>query len=72
MNNDLLDLITLLSFILQVANYNENLSQSDKADIMRALDSQTKSILERIENDLAEQNKMMQKILDKLEREDGH
>lgn len=46
-NQDLLDAVSLLSFIVGVANYNENLTQNDKDDIMRRLDEQTADILSR-------------------------
>jgi hypothetical protein len=55
-------------------NYEENLTQSDKDDIMKGLDEQTASILEKLEADLnaqndmlAYQNMMLERILGKLE-----
>lgn len=51
---------------LRIANYNENLSQSDKDDIMTNLDNKTNAMLERLEKDLEEQNKMLREILEKL------
>ena len=72
MNDELLDIITLLSFILQIQNYNENLSQNDKADLMHAIDKQTKDILERIESDINDQNKKLDEILERLKEIDGH
>ena len=59
--------LEILAFIIGVMNYNENLSQSDKSDIMQKFDSQTKEILNRIENDIAEQNKMLEHIITLLE-----
>lgn len=72
MNDELLDVITLLSFILQIQNYNENLSQNDKADLMHAIDTQTREILTRIENDIDAQNKKLDEIMERLNRIDGH
>lgn len=67
MNNDnFLDAISIVSFLIGVANYEENLTQSDKDDIMKSLDQQTNEILLHIENSLEEQNKMLREILNKL------
>lgn len=65
-NEDMLDAITLLSFVIGIANYGENLSQSDKDDMMQALDRKTNAMIERLENDLEEQNKMLNEILNIL------
>ena len=66
-NQDFLDAVSLVSFIIGIANYNENLSQSDKDDMMHALDEKANVMLERLEADLEEQNELLRKILDKLE-----
>ena len=66
-NQDFLDAVALVSFIIGIANYNENLSQSDKDDMMHALDEKANVMLERLEADLEEQNKLLRQILDKLE-----
>ena len=67
MNNDnFLDAISIVSFLIGVANYEENLTQSDKDDIMKSLDQQTNDILLHIENSLEQQNKMLREILNKL------
>lgn len=66
-NQDFLDAVSLVSFIIGIANYNENLSQSDKDDMMHALDEKANNMLEKLEADLEEQNKLLRQILDKLE-----
>ena len=53
-NQDFLDAVALVSFIIGIANYNENLSQSDKDDMMHALDEKANVMLERLEADLEE------------------
>lgn len=63
-NQEVLDAVALVSFIISVANYDENLTQSDKDDIMSRLDEQTKDILERVEKSLEEQNAMLREILE--------
>ena len=66
-NEDLLDILSILSFVIGIANYNENLSQSDKDDLMHALDEKTNKMLESIKKDLDFQNRMLKKILKILE-----
>lgn len=65
-NEDMLDAITLLSFIIGIANYNENLTQSDKDDIMKTIDKQTRDILLQVQELLEEQNKMLREILERV------
>lgn len=73
-NDDFLDALAVVSFVIGLMNYEENLTQSDKDDIMKGLDEQTASILEKLEADLnaqndmlAYQNVMLERILGKLE-----
>lgn len=63
---DLLDAINIVSFMIGIANYNENLSQSDKDDMMQELDEKTTTMLEQLEADLEEQNYMLREILNIL------
>lgn len=65
-NQDFMDAVSLVSFIIGIANYNENLSQSDKDDMMHALDEKANNMLEKLEADLEEQNDLLRQILDKL------
>lgn len=62
MNQDFLDALAFVSFVVGVANYNENLTQNDKDDIMERLDQKTNVMLARIEQDLEEQNSMLEEI----------
>lgn len=66
-DQDTLNVIAILSFLVGIANYNENLTQNDKDDIMHSLDKQTTDILNKVQESLNEQNKMLKEILDKLE-----
>ena len=61
-----LDAVALVSFIIGLVNLEENLSQSDKDDIMEQLDKKTNAILERLESDLEKQNEMLREVLEKL------
>ena len=65
-NQDFLDALSLVSFMVGIANYGENLSQSDKDDLMTSLDKKTNSILETLKASLEEQNVMLREILKKL------
>lgn len=66
MNQDFLDALTFVSFVVGMANYNENLTQNDKDDIMKGLEQKTNEMLVRIEQDLEEQNTMLREILERL------
>lgn len=68
-NQDFLDMVSILSFMYGIANYQENLTQNDKADLMDKLDRQTRDILERLEKDIDEQNAMLKEILEMLKKE---
>lgn len=61
------DLINAISLIIGMANYQENLTQNDKADIMDKLDRQTKDLLMEIHNAIEEQNNMLKEILRRLD-----
>lgn len=45
---ELLDIITMLSFILQIENYTNDRKEADNNSIMRALDAQNKNFLGQI------------------------
>lgn len=65
-NNNFWDALQLASFIIGIANYNENLTQNDKDDIMRRLDQQTRDILENLQEAIEEQNAMLKQIIERL------
>ena len=67
-DQNMLDTITLISFLVGIANYNENLTQRDKNDIMQCLDNQTKDILVRVQEELEKQNEMLREILERLKQ----
>lgn len=62
-----LDAIAMVSFLIGLANYQENLTQSDKDDIMNSLDRQTRDILVNVQKALNEQNEMLKEILRRLD-----
>lgn len=66
-NQDFIDTIALISFVVGILNYGENLSQSDKDDLMQSLDEKTNSLLTTLESDLEYQNDLLNKILIRLD-----
>lgn len=67
-NKDFIDAISLISFMVGIANYDENLSQSDKDDLMKSLDEKTNVMLTRLEKDIDNQNEMIKDITNRLDR----
>ena len=53
---DLLDILTIFSVMLQVAGYKNDISQSSNDDLMRELQKQDKSYLDKI---IENQNKIL-------------
>lgn len=70
-NDNFLDILTYLQFAITLANYQQNLEQSDNDDIMYALDQKTNNLIERLQQDLARQDEMLKQILDRLEKING-
>ena len=67
-NKDFIDAISLISFMVGVANYDENLLQSDKDDLMKSLDEKTNEMLTCLEKDIDNQNEMIKDITNRLDR----
>lgn len=64
--DDLMDAIAIVSFLVGLANYQENLTQTDKDEMMQRLDARMNAVLDRLKKDLEEQNKMLTEIIDKI------
>ena len=60
-NLDFLDALTILSVILQIMGYQNDLSQSSNDDLMRELQRQDKAYLDKI---IENQNKILEKLAD--------
>ena len=67
-NDDFLDTLSVVSFIIGIMNYQENLSQSDKDDIIHQSSEDAQRILEQLEKDLDIQNEMLREIIERLDR----
>lgn len=65
-NNSLLDVLNVVSFLIGVANYNENLTQTDKQELIHKLDKQTSELLSQLNAHLERQDKNIDKILTML------
>ena len=60
-NLDFLDMLTILSVMLQIMGYRDDMSQSSNDDLMRELQRQDKAYLEKI---IENQNKILEKLAD--------
>ena len=60
-NLDLLDVLTILSVMLQIMGYQNDMSQSSNDDLMRELQRQDNAYLEKI---IENQNKILEKLAD--------
>ena len=60
-NLDFLDVLTVLSVMLQIMGYQNDMSQSSNDDLMRELQRQDKAYLEKI---IENQNKILEKLAD--------
>ena len=66
-NNSLLDVLNVISFLIGVANYNENLTQTDKQELIHKLDKQTSELLSQLNAHLERQDENIDKLLTMLE-----
>ena len=60
-NLDFLDMLTILSVMLQIMGYKNDMSQSSNDDLMRELQRQDKAYLDKI---IENQNKILEKLAD--------
>ena len=60
-NLDFLDTLTILSVMLQIMGYQNDMSQSSNDDLMKELQRQDKAYLEKI---IENQNKILEKLAD--------
>lgn len=63
---EILDIITMLSFILQIENYAHDKTEADNNTIMKALDTQNKEFLGQILENQKTIIENQQRILDLL------
>ena len=66
-NNELINLINVLSFMVGVENLNENRLQSAHNDVQTANDKQAEYLLNEINRRFDEQNKILARLVELLE-----
>ena len=71
-DDNFLDTLSVVSFIIGVMNYQENLTQSDKADLVQQFNQKIEELLQRLEKDIDEQNDMLREILNILRSKYGN
>ena len=64
---ELLDILNIISFYIQIRNLGANLTRADKQDLMYEVDNKTEKILNEINEHLKIQDYKLDKILSKLE-----
>lgn len=70
-NDDFLDALTVVGFIIGVMNYDENLSQSDKDDLLKHTSDSIEKLVQHIDEVVDEQNAMLREIKERLDRLEG-
>jgi hypothetical protein len=63
---DFIDLLSIMSFCINLANLDENLTQSDKQDLTDELNNKMHLALQEIHTHLKEQDNKIDKILEEL------
>lgn len=71
-DDNFLDTLSVVSFIIGIMNYQENLTQSDKADLLQQFNQKLEELLQRLEGDIDEQNDMLREILNILRSNYGN
>ena len=61
-----LDTISLISFFIGLMNFNENLTQGDKQDLMEEFSRKADALLNEIHDHLSQQDMKIDKILEDL------
>ena len=59
--------MAVTSFIISLLNYDENIKQSNNDDIMKELDKDTNVLIDKLEAEITNQNKLLMDISSKLE-----
>ena len=70
-DDNFLDTLSVVGFIIGVMNYQENLTQSDKADLLQQFNQKIEELLQHLEKDIDEQNDMLREILNILRSKYG-
>lgn len=63
---DIIDVLSVLSFLISVKNLDLNLTQNDKQDLMEELNKKTSTLLDEIHGHLTTQDEKLDTILEVL------
>lgn len=69
---DFLDILGVMSFVLGLMNYDENLTQNDKQDLMQELNAKSDKLLKEIHRHLTEQDKKIDTILKEVRKNEDN
>ena len=70
-NLEVLDIVTLLSFVMGVENYKSNATQISNDELMQHIDKDTSELLEELKSCLENQNIVLNRILYILEEKNN-
>lgn len=70
-NQSFLDNLNVASFYLGLLNYQENLTQTDKQDLTKSMQSTNEALLGELRKDISEQNAMLREIIERLDKLEG-
>lgn len=70
-NQSFLDNLNVASFYLGLLNYQENLTQTDKQDLVHSMQSTNEALLSELRRDISEQNAMLREIIERLDKLEG-
>ena len=70
-NQYFLDNLNVASFYLGLLNYQENLTQTDKQDLVHSMQETNEALLTELRKDISEQNAMLREIIQRLDKLEG-
>ena len=66
---DILDVLSIINFMVGMMNLEENLTQGDKQDLQHDLSSKADLLLKEIHGHLEKQDMLLQQILEELKND---
>lgn len=63
LENEFINAVNVADLLLNIINYKENLTQSDKSEILQNSQNISQEVISKIENHLEEQDKKINEIL---------
>ena len=70
-NNELINLINILSLVVGYSNLQENRAQSAHNDVQAANSAQAEYLLNEINRRFDEQNRMLERLIELMEKEEN-